>query len=722
MASFPPQFVPGTIVGGRYRIEALLGQGGFGAVFLATQLNLDRPVALKALLPEALDAEGLGRFQREAAIVQRLSHPNVVRLLDFGVAASAEPFLVFELLEGQTLEQAIRAGGPMPVARVARVATQILKALMEAHSLGIVHRDIKPANVFLCNFQGEPDFVKLLDFGIAKGREAGTLTQRGGVIGTPAYMAPEQVNGGDASFATDLYALGLTMEEALTGRPVFAGASLVDIIREHVSPNPVPHAPAAMASPLGPILHRATQKAAERRHPSAAEMLVHVEAAMSFARTGAFPAPQTPGHAGGYLQGVPSMAYSPTSPRSAPVSYVDGGYPFVPPAPARTGKKRGGRTPWAVFAAIGGGAVVLGGALAVVLSLDGRGGESRPAPRASGSAAAPPGAGSARAAASAAPEPFNITVVNTPVEAQVNGDGVLDIISFCSTKYFGAPSDICVTDGATFRPLWRRPAGFDASGGSGFLGATGRTIVTVDPGAVAHVLDAGSGAEQGAIRLGAHAELMCVPSELPGKVWIKTAQRGLMIDTATRTAAEANRPASCVKGPLEFCEGDTKPNICPVGFAEIKSPDFFEDMSRIEGRRGVLVGYKKTDRSFPVLAGFEPLFGNAAARYDHTSKILWQRPLAPGDGLGAVGLSITGNLAFVGGRAVVAYEHASGTTRLMAADPVTGNTLWEVTMRRLHHFTLTPTRVYVYSFVGNRIDVRDAATGHLLGGFGPKED
>src|SRR6185369_2760725 len=154
MTSSSPTPAPGLVVGDRYRIEELIGQGGFGAVYRATQLNLGRAVALKVLLPELLGEDGLLRFQREAELAQLLSHPNTVRVLDFGRAPDGSPYLVFELLSGRTLESEIVRAHGIDAARVGRIAAQVLKALMEAHAAGIVHRDIKPANVFLSDFSG----------------------------------------------------------------------------------------------------------------------------------------------------------------------------------------------------------------------------------------------------------------------------------------------------------------------------------------------------------------------------------------------------------------------------------------------------------------------------------------------------------------------------------------------------------------------------------------
>ena len=171
-------------------------------------------------MPEAYAGEGPERFVREATLVQTLDHPNTVRLFDFGVDEGGFPFMAFELLRGVTLEDEI-AKAPLSPERVARIATQVLKALMDAHARGIIHRDIKPSNVFLVDFAGEKDFVKVLDFGVARRAVESTaqpkITSDGEIVGTPAYMAPEQVKDEPIGPATDLYSLGLVIAEALTG-------------------------------------------------------------------------------------------------------------------------------------------------------------------------------------------------------------------------------------------------------------------------------------------------------------------------------------------------------------------------------------------------------------------------------------------------------------------------------------------------------------------------
>ena len=272
---------PGDVIAGRYRIETQIGQGGFGAVFRATQVNIQREVALKMLLPELLaEGDGLQRFQREAQLAQRLEHPNTVRLLDFGQAENGAPFIAFELLRGESMDRALQHQGRFSPGRTARISMQVLKSLMEAHAHGIVHRDIKPPNIFLCEFQGESDFVKVLDFGIAKATAATAtsagLTQAGHVVGTPQYMPPEHLLGQAPSPTGDLYALGLVMAEALAGQMIYQGVP-TDVCLMQISPDPVPLPPIVLQSPLGPVIHRATQKAVERRYANAGEMLQHIE-------------------------------------------------------------------------------------------------------------------------------------------------------------------------------------------------------------------------------------------------------------------------------------------------------------------------------------------------------------------------------------------------------------------------------------------------------------
>jgi len=353
---------PGDVLDGRYRIEGTLGQGGFGVVYRATQLDLGRTVAVKVLLPSAVqNAETLKRFRREAELTQHLAHPNTVTLYAYGQSASGAPYTVWEMLTGQPIDAVLKTSGAMNVGRVQRIGEQVLKSLIEAHQAGIVHRDIKPANLFLCQFAGEPDFLKVLDFGIAAVGDAGTgqLTREGQSVGTPSYMSPEQVVGDlDVDGRCDLYALGLVLAEMLTGQIVMQGNSGMRICIEQMSNNPVPIPPAVQACPLGPIITRATQKKREQRYANASEMLAALQARASSLGTGAGVVVSTGEFYGESAPtvGVTSQGASSTGAHVVPSSFT----PHAAVAQAATGGQ-------SVVARAGKGKWMFGGALALVL-------------------------------------------------------------------------------------------------------------------------------------------------------------------------------------------------------------------------------------------------------------------------------------------------------------------------------------------------------------------
>jgi eukaryotic-like serine/threonine-protein kinase len=213
---------------GRYRIEALLGTGAMGEVYRAHDPAIDRLVAIKVVRPELVAGSGgeqlLERFRREARAAGRRFHPNIVAIWDFG-DDNGLPFLVMELIEGQSLDQLIKSSGPLAQARCVAIITQVLSALGFAHASGIVHRDIKPSNVMVL----PGDQVKVADFGIAR-LEASEFTIVGDLLGTPAYMAPEQLSGGPIDHRTDLFAAGVILFEMLTGVKPFRGKSITEII------------------------------------------------------------------------------------------------------------------------------------------------------------------------------------------------------------------------------------------------------------------------------------------------------------------------------------------------------------------------------------------------------------------------------------------------------------------------------------------------------------
>jgi serine/threonine-protein kinase len=204
----------GTVLEGAYHITRLVGEGGMGAVYEAVQLRLNKRVAIKLMSRDlAANREALARFHREAEITSHLGHPHLVTVIDFGTAESGEPYLVMEYLDGEDLDHRLRRVGRMPIEGVVHVVRQVASALNAAHDQGVVHRDLKPGNVFLVQIPGEPDFVKVLDFGISKMKAARTqLTSASAVMGTPNYMSPEQATGmiDDIDHRTDQWALACT--------------------------------------------------------------------------------------------------------------------------------------------------------------------------------------------------------------------------------------------------------------------------------------------------------------------------------------------------------------------------------------------------------------------------------------------------------------------------------------------------------------------------------
>jgi eukaryotic-like serine/threonine-protein kinase len=213
---------------GRYRVEGLLGTGAMGEVYRAHDPAIDRLVAIKVVRPELVAGSGgeqlLERFRREARAAGRRFHPNIVAIWDFG-DDNGMPFLVMELVEGRSLDQVIKSSGPLPPGRSVDIIAQVLSALGFAHENGIVHRDIKPSNIMIL----QDDRVKVADFGIAR-LEASEFTIVGDLLGTPAYMAPEQLSGGPIDHRTDLFAAGVILFEMLTGVKPFRGKSITEIM------------------------------------------------------------------------------------------------------------------------------------------------------------------------------------------------------------------------------------------------------------------------------------------------------------------------------------------------------------------------------------------------------------------------------------------------------------------------------------------------------------
>jgi serine/threonine protein kinase len=257
-------------VGGRYRLGERIGHGGMGEVYAAHDLRLDREVALKLLRADLAEQDGMReRVLAEARLAARLTHPNVVAVLDTG-DQDGRPFVVMERLSGRTLRDELE-GGPMPPDRVRDVGLQVLRALGTAHELGIVHRDVKPGNVL----DASVGTWKVADFGIAKWIHADeTLTGTGELLGSPSYLAPERIEGHEAQPASDLYAVGVLLYEALCGRRPFKGEdpiSLAAAIREGRFDPPAEVLPGADPDVVS-VIERAMRLAPAERFPSAEAM------------------------------------------------------------------------------------------------------------------------------------------------------------------------------------------------------------------------------------------------------------------------------------------------------------------------------------------------------------------------------------------------------------------------------------------------------------------
>jgi eukaryotic-like serine/threonine-protein kinase len=273
----------GAVLEGKYRIEAKIGQGGMGAVYLAVQEAMDRKVAVKVLLASlAHEEQAILRFEQEARAVSRMQHPNAVTVFDFGRTVdqwgSARLYLVMEFLKGRTLANLIHEQGHLSPVRACRIARQVCAALADAHSVGIVHRDLKPDNIMLMDMGAVTDWVKVLDFGVAKivnTDGATALTRTGMLFGTPKYMAPEQADAAHVDHRADIYSLGCVVYEMLMGQAPFASPTPMGLLLKHLQEAPPRFAsfdPAyAVPTALESIVMRALEKSPDHRYQSIVE-------------------------------------------------------------------------------------------------------------------------------------------------------------------------------------------------------------------------------------------------------------------------------------------------------------------------------------------------------------------------------------------------------------------------------------------------------------------
>jgi serine/threonine protein kinase len=277
----------GSLVAGKYRIDRLIGRGGMGAVFQATNAAIGKRVALKFLAAStARDADAAVRFQREAEAASLAESAHIVQIFDSGRSEQGLPFLVMELLTGEDLRARLRREGRLTAASAVRLGAQVLKALRCAHAAGIIHRDLKPDNVFLCQRDDEPSFVKLVDFGISKLQQrpgVDTLTHEGAVLGTAFYMSPEQAQSfPDIDGRTDLFSVGAMLYEMLTGEPPHSGptyeAVLIAICTRE-APD-VRRKAADVPDKLARVVSRALARDRTQRYQTAEELLRDLEASL----------------------------------------------------------------------------------------------------------------------------------------------------------------------------------------------------------------------------------------------------------------------------------------------------------------------------------------------------------------------------------------------------------------------------------------------------------
>ena len=271
-----PEALIGTVVDHRYRIEALLGEGGMGLVYRATHTQLHKTLAIKVLRSENIrDEEVLARFRREAQSASNIGNEHIVDINDFGTLADGSTYFVMECLEGLDLIDAIDAVRRLAEGRAIHIARQICLALGAAHDAGIVHRDLKPENVFLIRRGDDEDFVKVLDFGIAKvANRPHRLTRDGEVLGTPHYMSPEQCAGNEIDHRTDIYALGVLLYEMVTGHAPHDADTMMGILTKHMYEDPVPPRVRVpkLSEQLELVIMRSLEKKPEQRYQTMHEM------------------------------------------------------------------------------------------------------------------------------------------------------------------------------------------------------------------------------------------------------------------------------------------------------------------------------------------------------------------------------------------------------------------------------------------------------------------
>jgi serine/threonine-protein kinase len=272
----PAELAPGKLVAGKYRLDRVLGYGGMGVVYAGLDVALDRPVALKTMLPElATDTEAIARFSREARAMGRLTSEHAVRVFELGELPDGVPYMTMELLDGADLDAILAQRGALPVGEAIDWILQAAEALAEAHAHGIVHRDLKLSNLFVVRKPDGRTLLKVLDFGLAKARASAPLTATTAIMGTPAYMPPEQLRRSkDVDARADLWALGACLYQLVTGRLPFDAGTVAEVTTMIL--RDTPRAPHELRAEIPPAISHAVlrclEKDRERRWPSVGDL------------------------------------------------------------------------------------------------------------------------------------------------------------------------------------------------------------------------------------------------------------------------------------------------------------------------------------------------------------------------------------------------------------------------------------------------------------------
>ncbi len=271
----------GSLVAGRYRLLELVGRGGMGAVYRAEHILMGRVVALKMLLEDlSAESQSFKRFHQEARVASTLEHPNIVAIHDFGLLSGDQAYLAMDYIAGRSLDEVLNQDGLISVDRSQHIFAQACDAFEHAHQQGMVHRDIKPNNLMLLEKGGDPDFLKIVDFGLVKlmgwAEADQKLTSSQTLVGSPLYMSPEQCRGLDLDHRSDIYSLGCVMYRALSGAPPVVGETALDTLYKHVSVEPLPF---SVSSPsiliparLESVIRKALEKRPEDRQQSMAQL------------------------------------------------------------------------------------------------------------------------------------------------------------------------------------------------------------------------------------------------------------------------------------------------------------------------------------------------------------------------------------------------------------------------------------------------------------------